>query len=97
MNIKVLGTGCMNCVKLYEVVQEAIVEMNKSISLEKVEDLAEIMSYGVMKTPALVIDDEVVLQGKIPTKVEVMRLIEENDISTFSSCSGNCSGCSCGN
>ncbi|MCK5763565.1 MAG: TM0996/MTH895 family glutaredoxin-like protein, partial [Clostridiales bacterium] len=59
MIIKILGSGCSNCKKLYENTKEAVNELGIDATVEKVEDFKEIMAYGVMKTPALVVDDKI--------------------------------------
>jgi small redox-active disulfide protein 2 len=71
MNVKILGTGCANCKKLYAVVEEALVQTGIRAELTKVEDVQAIMGYGVMSTPALVIDETVVSAGKVPRVAEV--------------------------
>ncbi len=71
MNVKVLGTGCANCKKLYTVVEEALVQTGIQAELAKVEDVQVIMRYGVMSTPALVIDETVVSAGHVPRVAEV--------------------------
>jgi len=75
VNIKILGTGCVNCKNLEKVTLAAIAELGLAADMEKVTDPGEIVSWGVMSTPALVIDDEVVLAGKVPAIAEVKRLI----------------------
>lgn len=64
MEIKILGTGCKKCTALYESVMKALEEAGKEAHVEKVEDIVGIMSYGVMSTPALVIDGKVVVSGR---------------------------------
>lgn len=77
MKIEVLGSGCANCQKLYKLTEEALAELGLSdAELTKVEDFATIMAYGVMATPALVIDGTVVLSGKVPSKADVTTLIQ---------------------
>lgn len=71
-DIKVLGTGCKKCQMLAETAEQAAKEMAIEYSLEKVTDLNAIMSYGVMFTPALVIDGEVKVAGKVPS-IEALR------------------------
>jgi small redox-active disulfide protein 2 len=71
VNIKVLGTGCAKCKKLYAEAEKAIAASGQPSSLEKVEQLDEIMKYGVLMTPALVIDDEVKASGRIPSTAEL--------------------------
>ncbi|MEI6346505.1 MAG: thioredoxin family protein [Bacteroidota bacterium] len=78
MNIKVLGTGCSNCKTLEKSVYNALAEMNYSATVEKVEDIQKIMGYGIMRTPGLVIDEKVVLSGKVPSTKELIELIEKN-------------------
>jgi small redox-active disulfide protein 2 len=75
MKIKVLGTGCPKCKKLYEEAKKAIGQSGRAAEIEKVEKLEEIMSYGVMITPALVIDDEVVSVGKVAKSEEIANWI----------------------
>ncbi len=72
MKIEVLGMGCSNCNKLYQNTLEAVKQIGKEIQLEKVEDIQKIMGYGVLSTPALVIDGVVKVAGKIP-KVEQIK------------------------
>ena len=68
MNIKVLGSGCAKCNKLEQLVREVVQEEGLDATVEKVTDLNEIIGYGVITTPALVIDDKVVSSGTLPTK-----------------------------
>jgi small redox-active disulfide protein 2 len=71
MKIKILGTGCAKCKKLYAEVEKAIANSGKTVELEKVEQIDEIMKYGVMMTPALVLDEEVKSSGRIPAPSEI--------------------------
>lgn len=75
MIIKVLGSGCENCKKLNENVKVAVNDLELEANIEKVEDLVTIMKYGVMKTPALVIDEKVVLKGRAATVKEIKELL----------------------
>jgi len=75
MEIKVLGTGCANCRTLEKLTINALAEMNIDASVEKVEDIVKIMSYGIMRTPGLVIDGKVVLSGRIPSVKELKEII----------------------
>jgi small redox-active disulfide protein 2 len=75
MKIKVLGTGCAKCKKLYQETEKAIVASGISVELEKVEKLDDIMGYGVMMTPALVIDEEIKAAGRIPQSAEIVSWI----------------------
>jgi small redox-active disulfide protein 2 len=75
MEIKVLGSGCANCKRLYAEAERAIAQSGQVATLIKVEAIEEIVNYGVMRTPALVIDGHVVTQGKIPGASEIATLI----------------------
>ncbi|MDN4479321.1 thioredoxin family protein [Demequina muriae] len=75
MNIKILGPGCRNCITLEKVTREAVAELGLAADIEKVTDYAAIAGYGVMTTPGLVIDDEVVIAGRVPTAAHVRELI----------------------
>jgi len=76
MKLEVLGSGCANCQKLMAITEEAVRDMGiQDAELVKVEDFPTIMSYGVMATPALVIDGAVVCSGKVPTKAEITQYI----------------------
>jgi small redox-active disulfide protein 2 len=75
MKIQVLGTGCAKCHKLEANVREAVAELGSDAQVEKVEDLAAITSYGVMMTPALAVDGDVKIMGKVPGVEEIKRLI----------------------
>ena len=76
MIVKVLGSGCTNCQNLEKATREALVELGLDAELEHVTDPGEIASYGVMRTPGLVIDDDVVLSGRVPTTATVRGLLE---------------------
>lgn len=76
MLIKILGTGCRNCVTLAENTKKALEELGKAAEIVKVEDIKEIMSYGIMSTPALVIDEKVVSYGKVLKPKDIAKLIE---------------------
>ncbi|WP_246222906.1 thioredoxin family protein [Draconibacterium halophilum] len=75
MEIKVLGTGCAKCKKLEERTRNAVSELGVEASIEKVEDIYKIMQFGVMNTPALVVDGKVVLSGKLPGDKELKELL----------------------
>lgn len=77
MNIKILGSGCSNCKKLHQTAIDAAKELNVDATFEKIEDIPEIMKYGVMRTPALVINEKVKVFGRVPSKEEVKKYIEE--------------------
>ncbi|SHJ98998.1 thioredoxin family protein [Pseudozobellia thermophila] len=73
--IKILGTGCPKCQSLTGVVKDVVSENNIDATIEKVEDIMEIMRYNVMTTPALVIDDVITIKGRVPSKEEVLALL----------------------
>lgn len=75
MNIKVIGSGCETCGKLYENVVAAVEELGVEAEVEKVEDLIEIVKLGVMSAPSLMINGKVVSAGKSLKKDEVMKLL----------------------
>lgn len=77
MKIEILGTGCPKCKKLSELTEEAVNELDVSAEIIKVTDINKIIDYGVMVTPALVIDGDVMVAGKIPGKEEIIKWIEE--------------------
>ncbi|PKN72415.1 MAG: redox-active disulfide protein 2 [Candidatus Cloacimonetes bacterium HGW-Cloacimonetes-3] len=77
MIIKVLGSGCSKCKKLEENVNKAIAESGVAATVEKVTDLTAIMAYGVMTTPALVIDEKVVSSGKLLSPSDVKAFINK--------------------
>lgn len=75
LTIKVLGSGCKNCTIVENRVKEAIQEANIEAKVLKVEDIAEIMKYGVMSTPALVINDEVISTGKVLSVNDILKIL----------------------
>jgi len=77
MKIEILGTGCPKCKKLTELIEEAINELGVSAEIIKVTDINKIIDYGVMVTPALVIEGDVKMAGKIPSKEEIIKWIKE--------------------
>ena len=78
MEIKILGTGCSNCKALEKTTINALAEMDLTANVEKVEDITKIMAYGIMRTPGLVINDKVVLSGRVPSIKELKEIIEKN-------------------
>ncbi len=78
MIIKILGPGCTNCKNLEKATFNAVTEMDIDAQIEKVEDIQKIMAYGVMRTPALVIDEKVVLYGRVPSVNELKEIISKN-------------------
>ena len=77
LTIKVLGPGCRNCVILDRVVREAVADLGLDATVEKVEDYQAIMDYSVMTTPALVIDDQVILAGRVPTPRALRKILTD--------------------
>lgn len=71
MDIKVLGSGCANCKNTVALIEQAAKEKGVTVSLSKVEEMRDIMSYGVMSTPAVVIDGKVVHAGGVPNRAKV--------------------------
>lgn len=78
MEIKVLGTGCARCKSLEKITRKAVDELNLDASVEKVEDIQTIMEYAVMRTPALVINEKVVLSGQVPKVSALKDLLTHN-------------------
>lgn len=78
MEIKVLGTGCARCKSLDKITRKAISELNIDATVEKVEDIQAIMEYAVMRTPALIINEKVVLYGQVPTIAEMKEILTNN-------------------
>lgn len=74
--IKVLGTGCAKCQSMTAVVKEVVSENNIDATIEKVEDIMEIMKFNVLSTPALVVDGVLTIKGRIPSKEEVLALLD---------------------
>jgi small redox-active disulfide protein 2 len=72
MKIKILGTGCPKCKKLYAEAEKAIASSGVKADLEKVEKIEEIIKYGIMATPGLVIDEQVKASGRIPQSNEIV-------------------------
>jgi small redox-active disulfide protein 2 len=70
-NIKVLGSGCRNCQTTYQLIQDAAKARGVDIKLEKIEDIAAILGYGVMSTPGVVIDGKVVHVGGVPDRKKI--------------------------
>jgi len=71
LSIKVLGPGCANCVKVAEMAQKAVNTLNVEAEIEKVTEIPEIIKYGILATPGLVINEKLVCAGRIPTAAEV--------------------------
>lgn len=76
MEIKVLGPGCTNCKTLEKRTTEALSDLGITATVSKVEDYADIAAFGIASTPGLVIDGEVVVAGRVPTKQAIMEFIQ---------------------
>lgn len=75
MIVKVLGSGCTNCKRLEEMAAKAVEQLGLDAEVVKVTDIGEIMAFGVMATPALVVDDELRLAGRVPSYDEVLTIL----------------------
>lgn len=75
MNIKILGIGCPNCQKLEVNTEQALKELNIDAEIEKITDIQEIMSYGIMSTPAIVAYGKVISYGFVPSAEEIKKLL----------------------
>jgi small redox-active disulfide protein 2 len=75
MDIKILGTGCKKCQQLETLTRQAVAELELDADIEKVTDAGEIASWGVMATPALVVNDKIVAAGRIPNEAALNALL----------------------
>jgi small redox-active disulfide protein 2 len=75
MKIKILGTGCANCKNLEKATREAVAELKLDAAVVKEEDIVKIMSYGIMRTPALVLDEKVLFYGRVPSVSEIKEML----------------------
>ena len=75
MEIKVLGSGCAKCKITYEMIEKIVKENQLDATLSKVEDIVELLNYGIMTTPAIVVDGEVKLKGHVPTESEIKKIL----------------------
>ena len=78
MIVKILGSGCMNCQKLEALARKAIDELGLDAEIVKVTEYPDIMAYGVMSTPALIVDEELKLAGRVPTYDEVVTILKRS-------------------
>lgn len=76
MHIKILGGGCKNCEVLYDNTKQALEELGIEATMEKVTDFVEIAKYGVMKTPALVVDEKVKISGRVVKADEIKKVLK---------------------
>lgn len=75
MNIKILGTGCPKCKTLEKLTREVVEQNRIDATIIKVEDIVEIMKYGIMSTPALVVDEKVEIKGRVPSLDEIRKVL----------------------
>jgi len=75
MNIKILGTGCPKCKTLEKLTREVVEQNGIEATITKVEDIVEIMKYGIMSTPALVVDEKVEIKGRVPSIDEIKKVL----------------------
>ncbi|MDK2584325.1 thioredoxin family protein [Romboutsia sedimentorum] len=76
MEIKILGSGCSSCNDLLKRTEQAVKELGVEASFEKVTDMKQIMSFGVMKTPALVVDGKVKASGRVPSVEDIKKILK---------------------
>ena len=77
MDIKVLGSGCQKCKTLEKAVRDVVAENGIEAEVSKVEDIVEIMAFGVMATPALVVDGKVAIKGRVPSSKEILSILKK--------------------
>lgn len=77
MHIKILGSGCANCVNLEKATRAALAELGLDAQVTKVTDYAEIAGYGIMSTPGLVVDERVLAYGRVPKAAEIKTLLTQ--------------------
>jgi len=77
MTVTILSTGCSTCQTLEANTEKALEQISKDVLLEKIEDMEQIMRYGVMNMPALVVDGDVKVSGRVPDPDEIAALVEE--------------------
>ncbi len=93
MIISILGTGCPNCVRLEKNTREAVELLKLEALIEKITDIEAIMSYGIMSTPALVVDNKIICSGRVPDVEEIKSMLTEQKEENNKPAVG---GCSCG-
>ncbi|MBC8487179.1 MAG: TM0996/MTH895 family glutaredoxin-like protein [Bacteroidetes bacterium] len=77
MEIKILGTGCSKCKTLEKITREVVAETGIEANISKIEDIMQIMNYGVVSIPALVIDEKVVIKGRVPSAKEIKKVLTQ--------------------
>jgi len=78
MDIKILGPGCIRCKTLEKLVLNTVAELDISANISKVEDIMKIMEYGIMHTPGLVINEKVIVSGRVPSPAELKEILIKN-------------------
>ncbi|MDD3284171.1 MAG: thioredoxin family protein [Patescibacteria group bacterium] len=95
-NIQVLGSGCSTCKKLFELTKLAVSELGIEIGVEHITDIQRIISMGILSSPALVVNEKVLISGKVPNLEEIKQLIKNKTAESAEeekpvcSCGGNC-------
>lgn len=79
MKIEILGTGCPKCKMLMQLTRQAVEELNLSADIQKIEDLNTIMAYGVLSTPALVVDGQVKLAGHLVSAEKIKEILLQSN------------------
>lgn len=77
MEIKILGKGCPKCKRLEEIAREVVAEMGLEATFSKVMEIDDIMVYDIIATPGLVVNEKVLVSGRLPSKAEVRELLEQ--------------------
>ncbi|MGQ9918515.1 MAG: thioredoxin family protein [Bryobacteraceae bacterium] len=77
VQLKILGPGCMNCKKLAQNTEAAAREMELAYEIEKVTDIRQMMSYGIRRTPGLVVNGKLVVEGRVPAPQELMSILAQ--------------------
>ena len=96
ISIKILGPSCPKCKTTAALVQDVVAENNIDATIEKVEDIMQIMEYNVMSTPAIVIDEKIAVKGRIPSKDEILDLLNSKELKPKNDNNGSCcSGPNC--
>jgi len=94
MKIKVLGSGCANCHKLYDETVKAVKNMGENYDVEYITDIKVMLEYGIMTAPALVVDEKIVSQGRSLNAKDIEKLLNGLEIENNSCNNGNCD-CGC--
>ncbi|MHB9003484.1 MAG: thioredoxin family protein [Coriobacteriia bacterium] len=95
MEIKILGSGCVKCNEMERVTRQAVADAGLEATVEHVTEFTEIMAYGVMSTPALVVDDQVRLAGRVPSVADMIKVLQRPGDTGAKSGGCNCSGGCC--